>query len=151
MPDFIFYAYCAFNISIILLVWALSSRANDLKNHIKQLEEVVDRKQERYDGLKERYNKLLKIKGSDVEDSIVEDNKEIVQKEDYVPKNLWVFYTNKQCFGVSVDEGTIKDGSVYKKFIKWFYSTEKPSFTFHYSNGATTTILRSLISHFEVK
>ena len=133
------------NFALVCLLWMVAKKVEQLKEHNESLEDVVDRKQERYDDLRERYSKLLDMKKS------VEKLEETIKKEYKDPRHFWVFYSKTESFGVAVDEGNIKDGSVYRKFIKWFYSTEKPTFTFHYSNGTSTTIMRNLITHFEVK
>ena len=135
------------NFALVCLLWMVATRAEQLKERNENLEDVVDRKQERYDELRERFNKLSSMK----DDVFVEKLEEVTKEEKKSPKHLWVFYSRTESFGVAVDEGSIKDGSVYRKFIKWFYSTEKPTFTFHYSNGTSTTIMRNLITHFEVK
>ena len=148
MSDFLFYVSLAANVMMLILIWVLSSAGNELKECIKQLEEVVDRKQERYDSLRERYNKL-----SEMKDEVVNDAKNLIKKQEDgdPPKHLWVFYSSNESHGVSITEGDVRKEDFYRKFLKWFYSTEKPTFTFYYSNGGSTTIMRKLITHFKVK
>ena len=146
MSDFLFYISCAFNIIAVILLWATSSRVNDLKEDIEQLNEVVDRKQARLEDMRERYKKLSELKENT--DDITEEPK--IEK-DCFPKHLWVFYSSNESHGISITEGDVRKEDFYRKFLKWFYSTEKPTFTFYYSNGGSTTIMRKLITHFKVK
>ena len=145
MSDFLFYISCAFNIIAVLLLWATSSRVNDLKEDIEQLNEVVDRKQARLEDMRERYKKLSELKENT--DDITEEPK--IEK-DCFPKNLWVFYGPNESYGVA-SSGNIKETENYKKFLKWIHCTEKPTFTFYYSNGSSKTVFRNKMTSFEVK
>ena len=62
------------------------------------------------------------------------------------PNIFRVYFDENSFVGMAVENGEdVRACKDYKRFLKWYFTTDKPHFTFYYSDKSSATILRKNI------